>query len=101
LGDGVYVNFNGYALELTTENGIAITNTIVLEPEVWTALKQYAERYEHPSPLRLSHHAEGRALGLYVNEEIEEHLKVCTTCREIVETHAGWVERLPQTPKNK
>ena len=34
LGDGVYVEFDGYALVLTAENGIEATNTIVLEPDV-------------------------------------------------------------------
>jgi len=41
LGDGVYVDFDGFALVLTTENGIETTNTIVLEPEVYSALLAY------------------------------------------------------------
>jgi hypothetical protein len=41
LGDGVYVEFDGYALVLTTEDGIRATNTIVLEPEVCDALTAY------------------------------------------------------------
>ena len=41
LGDGAYVDFNGYALVLTTENGIDIQNTVVLEPTVWAALEAY------------------------------------------------------------
>ena len=32
LGDGAYVDFDGYALVLTTEDGISVTNTVVLEP---------------------------------------------------------------------
>jgi hypothetical protein len=44
LGDGVYVDFDGFALTLTTENGIVATNTIVLEPEVFEALSRYVER---------------------------------------------------------
>jgi len=44
LGDGAYVDFDGYALILTTENGLAITNRIVLEPEVYAALLAYVER---------------------------------------------------------
>lgn len=38
LGDGVYVNVDGEAIVLTTDNGIETTNTIVLEPDVWDAL---------------------------------------------------------------
>ena len=41
IGDGVYVAFDGYAIVLTTENGIDVTNTIVLEPEVFAALLRY------------------------------------------------------------
>lgn len=44
LGDGVYVEFNGYALVLTTSNGIVDTNKIVLEGEVVAALLKYIER---------------------------------------------------------
>jgi hypothetical protein len=44
LGDGVYASFDGYAIELTTENGIETTNTILLEPEVYEALEQYAHK---------------------------------------------------------
>ena len=45
LGDGVYIALdNTGALVLTTENGIKITNTIVLEPEVYSALLLYVER---------------------------------------------------------
>lgn len=41
LGDGVYVDFDGFSLVLTTENGIEVTNTIVLEPEVYSELTRY------------------------------------------------------------
>lgn len=41
LGDGCYVDFDGYALWLTTEDGISTTNTIALEPEVYQALLDY------------------------------------------------------------
>jgi hypothetical protein len=45
LGDGVYVELNSaQQLVLTTENGVAITNTIFLEPEVWAALVEYVAR---------------------------------------------------------
>jgi len=44
LGDGAYVDFDGYALILTTEDGIDETNRIVLEPEVYAALVAYVAR---------------------------------------------------------
>ena len=43
LGDGVYVGFDGHGIILTTENGLSVTNKIYLEPEVFAALKTYAE----------------------------------------------------------
>jgi hypothetical protein len=44
LGDGVYVDINNAGqIVLTTEDGISITNTIFLEPEVWAALKAYVK----------------------------------------------------------
>lgn len=42
LGDGVYVDFDGFAIVVTTEDGYRATNTIVLEPEVVGALMAYA-----------------------------------------------------------
>ena len=52
LGDGVYVEFDGFALVLTAENGIRATDSIVLEPDVWTALAQYISdlEAEHATP---------------------------------------------------
>ncbi len=44
LGDGVYVDHDGYTLTLTTENGVSTTNTIYLEPEIYHALLAYVER---------------------------------------------------------
>jgi hypothetical protein len=44
LGDGAYVRFDGYALELTTNNGIRVTNRIVLEPEVYERLVAFVAR---------------------------------------------------------
>ena len=38
IGDGVYAEWDGYAITLTTENGI------VLEPEVIHSLIHYVER---------------------------------------------------------
>lgn len=50
LGDGAYVDFDGYALILTAENGIRATDRIVLEPEVYAALLRYVERLKATAP---------------------------------------------------
>lgn len=44
LGDGVYVDYDGYGLVMTTENGIETTNSIYLEPKVIAALDRYREQ---------------------------------------------------------
>lgn len=44
LGDAVYVEYDGNGLRLTTEDGIATTNQIYLEPEVYTALLAYVKQ---------------------------------------------------------
>jgi hypothetical protein len=46
LGDGVYVDANEFGLMLTTENGLRVTNTIVLEPEVYAALERYVNELQ-------------------------------------------------------
>ena len=44
LGDSVYVEHDGHMLTLTTENGYGASNTIHLEPEVWTNLVLYVSK---------------------------------------------------------
>lgn len=44
LGDAVFAAYDGYHVVLTTENGIAITNEIYLEPHVYQALIKYVEQ---------------------------------------------------------
>lgn len=46
LGDGVYAKYDGFAVVLTTEDGVRVTNTVVLEPEVYGALVKFVERLE-------------------------------------------------------
>lgn len=41
LGDGVYVQNDGFGLILTTENGVRATNEIYLEPSVYQKLVNY------------------------------------------------------------
>ena len=44
LGDSVYLDFDGWNLILTTDNGSGPTNEIVLEPEVYRALELVVNR---------------------------------------------------------
>jgi hypothetical protein len=44
LGDAVYLELEGDCLVLTTENGISVTNRIVLEPEVYRALLEFVAK---------------------------------------------------------
>lgn len=41
VGDAVYVDFDGWNVVLTTEDGIRTTNVIYLEPELLTSLEAY------------------------------------------------------------
>ena len=41
LGDGAYAEWDERGLVLTAENGIEVTDTVVLEPEVLVALIRY------------------------------------------------------------
>jgi len=41
LGDAVYAELQNSNLVLTTENGIHVTNIIILEPEIVEALFNY------------------------------------------------------------
>jgi hypothetical protein len=41
LGDGVYIHAEYGGVMLTTEDGIQVTNSIFLEPEVYAALVEY------------------------------------------------------------
>lgn len=43
IGDGVYADFDGYGIVLTTEDGISVTNRIVVEPEVYDSLMQFVK----------------------------------------------------------
>ena len=43
LGDGLYAKWEGNRLILYTSNGIQVTNTVILEPEVLQALMKFLE----------------------------------------------------------
>jgi hypothetical protein len=44
LGDGAYINYDGFSIVLTTEDGISVQNTVVLEPYTVQAFENYIER---------------------------------------------------------
>lgn len=43
VGDGVYLDYDGFSFVLTTEDGTSAQNTIYLEPFVWRSLKLRVE----------------------------------------------------------
>jgi hypothetical protein len=54
LGNGAYVEFDRFAIVLTTENGITTTNRIVLGPDVFQSLERWVANLrgepETPAP---------------------------------------------------
>lgn len=48
LGDSVYAAFDGFSIQLTTENGLPTdpSNCIYLEPVVYTALAEFVESFK-------------------------------------------------------
>lgn len=43
IGDGVYVDYDGFHLVLTTEDGISVTNTIYLDKVSYRSLILYVQ----------------------------------------------------------
>ena len=41
LGDGVYAEYDGYQIKLTAENGLRVTDTIYLDPNVMEEIVIY------------------------------------------------------------
>lgn len=44
LGDGAYVEFDGFGVILTTSDGVRTTNEIFLEPEVLGNFEEWMQR---------------------------------------------------------
>ena len=44
LGDSVYADFDGYHFVLTTEDGVTVSNTIYLDPDVYEALTLFQKK---------------------------------------------------------
>lgn len=47
LGDSVYLEYDGYMMILTTDNGTGASNTIFMEPEVVDAFIKLAKEKHH------------------------------------------------------
>lgn len=45
IGDAIYADSDGFAIILTTEDGIRATNRIVIEPREWAKLRTYADEF--------------------------------------------------------
>ena len=43
MTDGAYVDYDGFAVHLTTENGLRVDNRVVLEPEAMVQLFHWAK----------------------------------------------------------
>ena len=54
LGDGAYAEFDGYGIVLTTENGISVTNRIVLEPDVYRSLAKFVDALKENADTHLT-----------------------------------------------
>lgn len=48
IGDGVFVDFDGYYIVLTTENESGPSNIIHLEQMTFDALVKYVDQIAHP-----------------------------------------------------
>lgn len=87
LGDGAYVRHDGHNLILTVEDGIQVNHCICLEPEVWTALKRFAEQItasQQPNPS-----AEIPESVLPLIQEYRHKAKVFTAAGEWMARNSG------------
>lgn len=46
MGDGIYIEDQGYGIRLTTENGISVQNEILFGNPEWKAIQHYMKRVE-------------------------------------------------------
>jgi hypothetical protein len=46
LGDGLYVSFDGWQIELYASNGIEKTNSVLLDSDTLAAFLKYVERLQ-------------------------------------------------------
>ena len=69
LGDGVYVDFDGYHIWLTTENGVMVVDKIALDPSVWHSLMAWRKRL-----VEFLHRSEVQAKTAAANVGMEQFL---------------------------
>lgn len=82
IGDSVYAAFDGIAIILTTENGVSVTNTIVLESEVFAALGSFVERIV---PKAGNATAKMREIIAEKQREHDERLRCWQSCAHVIE----------------
>jgi hypothetical protein len=46
IGDGIYIEDIGFAVRLTTEDGVSIHNEILFGPQEFEAIQRYMKRVE-------------------------------------------------------
>ena len=44
IGDGIYADIQNNMMILTTENGVTVQNTIIVDEERWRQLVRYVEQ---------------------------------------------------------
>lgn len=81
LGDGAYVEFDGFSVHLTTEDGISTTNRVVLEPHGIRNFEEWLDRLrselDTPGPEECST-CEGS--GLFSKADRESDAIPCDDC---------------------
>ena len=72
LGDAVYVDHDGFYFVLTAEDGTMATNTIYLEPQVFSALLDYVKDLKALHQAALGTNQESEEEEVEAEEEVEE-----------------------------
>lgn len=58
LGDAVYASFDGYHVWVETSNGLGLTNSVALDPDVFARLIAYQENIVKTAKTMQDHHFE-------------------------------------------
>ena len=95
LGDGLFVDFDGYQIVLTAEDGVRATNTVYLEPPVLEAFTNYVARLKATLGKRRPHLRLGEPT--VVNVQSGEIIKKGTTYPTPDETETPYEKRPDET----